>query len=39
MLEGEITYNELDTALKNMKNSKSPGIMVSQQSFLSLNIS
>ena len=25
MLEGEITYEELTTALKNMKNSKSPG--------------
>ena len=25
ILEGEITYEELTTALKNMKNSKSPG--------------
>ena len=24
-MEGEITYQELSTALKNMKNSKSPG--------------
>ena len=35
LLEGEITYEELKIALKNMKNRKAPEMMVSQLSFLS----